>query len=234
MKTTPPILLCYLFIMCLSYIKAQDSIYLINNAKISVKIIEIGESHVKYMRYGNLLDTLYNINKEAISKIKFSNGIIDSTKIVSTKASIVITYTIKKEKMNNKIIIENRGQLRYMGLSLHDKEIRSLIQQQENLYNKALLNTEYEKMIGFKRNKLIVAPILLFIGFAVVVVPLVSLATNEFIAKGLNPSERLDLALTAIIGGAFIRITSCVLSKMSSNKQKNQRKYLAMLYNEFN
>ena len=121
-----------------------------------------------------------------------------------------------------------------MGIILRDRDIQNLIEQQENLHNKALLNIEYEKMIGFKRNKRIVAPILLITGFAVVVVPFVSLASGEFIAKGLNSSESINLALTSIIGGALIRITSCVLSKVNSNKQKYQRKHLAILYNEFN
>ena len=234
MKTIPPVLLSYLFIMSLSFVKAQDSIYLINNTKISAKIIEIGENHIKYNRYGSLFDTLYSVNKDVITLLKFSNGIIDSVKTFSTSAPIIITFAVKKENINSKILIEKNGRLRYMGIILRDRDIQNLIEQQENLHNKALLNIEYEKMIGFKRNKRIVAPILLITGFAVVVVPFVSLASGEFIAKGLNSSESINLALTSIIGGALIRITSCVISKVNSNKQKNQRKHLAILYNEFN
>ena len=69
MKTIPPILLCYLFIMCLSFVKAQDS----TNSNINTKILIKGkkliyQSHILNDRV--LEGMIDNVNFSETKKIR--------------------------------------------------------------------------------------------------------------------------------------------------------------------
>ena len=87
-------------------------------------------------------------------------------------------------------------------------------------------------MIKFKQYKRILVPILLGIGIGVIPVIVISIAKNLISSR--NDKYQISSAISNIIGGAIIRITSIIISKVCSNKQKNQRRIIMDLYNNYN
>lgn len=67
---------------------ADDIIYLKNGEEVRSKINKIGTSVVEYKKVSNLEGPVYEINKEDISKIVYSNGEEDVFKFLSNKPII--------------------------------------------------------------------------------------------------------------------------------------------------
>ncbi len=80
---------------------AQDILILINNQRAKVKIIEVGDTEIKYLLYSNLDGPIQNIKREKVDKIVYENG---DTKIIYEDLSIrVPLFGMKYYKGSSRI-----------------------------------------------------------------------------------------------------------------------------------
>ena len=75
-------------------VKAQDTLYLKNGAKIGSKILEITPTEIKYKKFDNIEGPTYTTHGSDISLVKYKNGAIDTIKVEPPAA--VVTKTPSK------------------------------------------------------------------------------------------------------------------------------------------
>ena len=72
------ILLIAIFAICYVSVNAQDIIKTKDNTEVLSKVIEIGETSVKYKKWENLSGPTYTMSISKISSIIYQNGSVES------------------------------------------------------------------------------------------------------------------------------------------------------------
>ena len=97
-----------LILLCLPLLTfAQDNIVLKNGEEINAKILEVGESNVKYKRFNNQNGPVYTKSKDEIFFIKYSNGEKD---VFSSNSS---NNSRSKNTQNKKVLISGASTFMY-------------------------------------------------------------------------------------------------------------------------
>ena len=206
-------------ILNLNSVKGQDTIIFENNAALTAKVIEIG---IQYVSYKQIVDFTYSINKNRIKYIKYANGFTDTLKISENK--------IAEYKPHAKIEIR-RNTLLYKGKILNDRKLKSLIDSCELPENQAILKSKFLAMKEFKRREGVYTPIGFALGFAIVPASMMYVISNAD-NYAFTTESKLNIIAGGIIAGAIIRITCHVIHKVSKNKKYNERREIALAYNE--
>jgi len=94
-------ILAFIFAVASGVIAAQsDTLFLKNGKTIASKIIEVNEFDIKYKRADLPDGPTYNLNKESIKKIKYSNGVEESVML----DELVVQQNISKVLQQRQVI----------------------------------------------------------------------------------------------------------------------------------
>ncbi len=206
---------------------AQDTIYFKNTSNLSAKVLEVGIKEIKYKHYNDSTGFVFNMNKNKISCIKYANGYTDTIKTAFDPVFETDAYTV----LNNNSIKILGKRLVYNGKTLNDKKLKSLIETCPVPGTRELLKKEFKDMKRYELNQKLYAPIGLTTGFMAVIITAPLLTEPN--ARGFQYSPQTwQIAAAGIIGGAIIRISSCVISTINKNKRRNKRNEIALIYND--
>ena len=122
------ILLIAIFAICYVSVNAQDIIKTKDNTEVLSKVIEIGETSVKYKKWENLSGPTYTMSISKISSIIYQNGSVESfTNYVVEKSDVATSIDIAGEKVSTSVQTSGNNISRSVGN----------VARQQDLYAKA-------------------------------------------------------------------------------------------------
>jgi len=221
MKNT---LLLFLF-FAYSATQAQDTIYKRTGELLSVKVLEISATEIKYKRFTMQDGPVFISDKNDIKKIKFLNGAVDSF-IVSGPVVIAGPQVIVQNQLQvlRAGIIENprAGLYYYNNMQIAEKRMLFLATDK----NRTWRNKELDKAIletrDYKSNQYIAG----FGGPALAIVCLIASAQAGRTNSNTNVSSALSLNAIGIF------IASQIVTPMFKRKRAQSARRVVELYNK--
>ena len=203
-------LLAILLIAIYSSVNAQDVITLKDNTTINVKVLEIGETHVKYKKWDNLEGPTYNTNISNIISVTYQNGSRDVFSNYQTpKSDIAQSIDNAGEKVSKGVISSGNNIAR--GID------NSVFIQQQKLYGQAkglrvaayasiLIFTGGSIALGVVTDMIWLGAVGPFIGVAIATPCLISANRKESTASSLvmadiykhSINDKFSVGLTAM------------------------------------
>lgn len=99
------ILLIAIFAICYVSVNAQDIIKTKDNTEVLSKVIEIGETSVKYKKWENLSGPTYTMSISKISSIIYQNGSVESfTNYVVEKSDVATSIDKAGDRVSSSVI----------------------------------------------------------------------------------------------------------------------------------
>lgn len=199
--------------------QAQDTICFKNNTCINAKILEVNSKEVRYLKQELNDGPVYVASGSDIRFLKYKNGVVDSIK--TTAVSVIQNQdtlflqpiTIKGKRL----VYDNRN--------LTDRKLKLLINDYPVPQTREELKREFRKMQRCEIAQKVCAPIGFASGFVLVAGSMVYILDKE-------PKQTALIAITSVIGGAIIRISSHVIFNVYRNKRFYSRKKIALMYNQ--
>lgn len=132
------ILLIAIFAICYVSVNAQDIIKTKDNTEVLSRVIEIGETSVKYKKWENLSGPTYTMSISKISSIIYQNGSVESFTNYVVEESVVATSIDKAgDKVSSSVIASGN-------------KISRGIDNSVNIQRQELLNQAHQiKVIGW-------------------------------------------------------------------------------------
>ena len=192
---------------------AQDTIYFRNNSVVAAKISEIGVEEIKYKRFDNPEGPSYINAKSEITKIKYSNGAIDTITYVSSKADVAIADTASHK--NDLRLIGTK--LYYGNQAVGQMKARFLLKNKVLSPNQA---SAIKETISMKRKQHTYNALgtgLFVTGFAVPAVVSIGVLFEDNADANKNAVNEI---VACAITGALFRIAGHVVVKITKNKSK--------------
>jgi hypothetical protein len=216
MKITKIITLTFLITIISEMMNAQDTIYFKDKSIISSKIIEIGITEIQYRKFDNLAGPIYNVLKNTVKSIKYSNGQIDSLSFVSSTNKEIVQIEKNQSKIGQSKLQLSGMNLYYEGSKLGIRKTNQLIESNSLTENQRNLIMEIKnvKLVGKDQRKLGTG---LFV--AGLIVPILTSAAAIYIDEQLA----LPLFFIGVIAGAALRVTGHVYMKIGKNKAKAKK-----------
>jgi hypothetical protein len=216
MKITKIITLTFLITIISEMMNAQDTIYFKDKSIISSKIIEIGITEIQYRKFDNLAGPIYNVLKNTVKSIKYSNGEIDSLSFVSSTNKEIVQIEKNQSKIGQSKLQLSGMNLYYEGSKLGIRKTNQLIESNSLTENQRNLIMEIKnvKLVGKDQRKLGTG---LFV--AGLIVPILTSAAAIYIDEQLA----LPLFFIGVIAGAALRVTGHVYMKIGKNKAKAKK-----------
>lgn len=237
-----------LLIICLSA-NAQDTLTLTSGAKIPAKVLEVNPTTIKYKHGNNMTGPDYVEEKSNILAIKYSNGIIDSFKVVKavqiTQATNQPTVTIgkisetpKKQHFTfNKIVsVDNKYYFatesnerlpRAIGISKIMRTAQSLCVQKPSPALEESLRKTRQSKIRQTVFGIVGAPLIL-VGFGTTLVS--GIIYNESSLSSDQEGAAVGLTIGTVI--LTTGITFEIVSIINGHKKQKRLKETVDLYNQ--
>lgn len=101
-------LLVLLFALCAGMVSAQDVIVKKDGSTILSKVLEVGESEIKYKKFDNLNGPTYTIKKSELQSINYQNGAKDtfSTPVREENRYLPNNQNDGVQRMNDRALLE--------------------------------------------------------------------------------------------------------------------------------
>ncbi len=205
--------------------QAQDTIYKRTGELLSVKVLEISATEIKYKRFTMQDGPVFISDKNDIKKIKFLNGAVDSF-IVSGPVVVARPQVIVQNELQvlRAGIIENprAGLYYYNNMQIAEKRMLFLATDK----NRTWRNKELDKAIietrDYKSNQYISG----FGGPALAIVCLIASAQAGRTNSNINVSSALSLNAIGIF------IASQIVTPMFKRKRVQSARRVVELYNK--
>lgn len=200
-------------ILCLlnKFLFSQDTLRFTNNQIKAVKVLEVGISEIKYLRFDNLTGPTYTVGKYDVQSIKYANGQIDSFDV---KAEPSVQQNKVPEKLENnnsaqeKILIEG-NRLFYKNKPMGEARLGKVILQEPLGQKRNLLVQEYQNMKNYRKRQYLFG----FVGLGAGV----AAAYIGFIGAIVSGDP------TPIVGGLVVGLTCGITGAIISGKNKSMR-----------
>jgi hypothetical protein len=219
MKITKISAIVFLITIISEMMNAQDTIYFKDKSIISSKIIEIGITEIQYRKFDNLAGPIYNVLKNTVKSIKYSNGEIDSLSFVASPNKEIVQIETN-QFTNEQSKLQLRGiDLYYDGSKLRKRKTNQLIESNALTENQRNLIMEIKnvKLVGKDQRKL--GTRLFVTGLIVPILTSPAAIYMEYEGVELG----LPLFFIGVIAGAALRVTGHVNMKIGKNKAKAKK-----------
>ncbi len=207
-------------LMVLSFVmNGQDTIFFKDKSIISSKIIEIGITEIQYRKFDNLAGPIYNVLKNSIKSIKYSNGEIDSVSFVDISMKEIVQIEKNQSKIGQTKLQLSGMNLYYEGSKLGLRKTNQLIKSNSLTDNQRNLIMEIKNVKQVGKTQKGIGTGLFITGFAVPAV------VTVFSFQALDFSQDSFWGTIAIgaLSGAIIRTTGQVFMKIGRNKAKAKK-----------
>lgn len=209
----------FLFLIFNCALRAQDTIRFANGNILAAKVMEVGETEIKYNRYDNLTGPLYVADRNEIKSLKYANGSMDVFKSAEPKAEKPIASEQKPSALSYKKIDIIDKRLYYNDRTINERTLLRLADNCPDVTKKNILAGEKARLYQY-RNKRSMSAWLLYGGIGVAYFGIIA------------GSEGADGAgAMAFVLGTGASITGGVLTSMYKNKRKQKRVDIAHIYN---
>ena len=219
MKNTKISAIVFLLMVLSIVMNGQDTIYFKDKSVISSKIIEIGITEIQYRKFDNLSGPIYNVLKNTVKSIKYSNGEIDSLSFVASTNKEIVQIEKNQSKIGQSKLQLSGMNLYYEGSKLGIRKTNQLIESNSLTENQRNLIMEIKNVKSTGKTHKGVGTGLFVTGFAVpALVTALAFTTSDF-------SEDSFWGTIAIgaLSGAIIRTTGQVFMKIGRNKAKAKK-----------
>ncbi len=206
------------------FMKAQDTIYFMNSSAVCAKINEIGISEIKYNRFDNISGPNYTVSKTEIKKIRYSNGIIDSTSFLNPK--------VEASKINPpvKAMVLTGTDIYYNGKIQGEFAMHRLISTHALSENQLQLVKDLKKLKQQEKGYNTLGTGLFVTGFAVPAI--VTLGSLSGSSNSMEPANAVQNIVAGALVGALLRISGHVVMKIGKNKTKAKKLDFLQKYNQ--
>jgi hypothetical protein len=196
------------------FLNAQDTIYFNNNSVLSTKISEVGVSEIKYLRFDNLTGPAYTVSKTDIKRIRYANGMIDSTSFVTAKVQAAPFNAPVKGMVLIGTEVYYNGKIQG-GFAMH-----RLISTHALSDNQLHIVKELKRLKRPEKGYSALGTGLFVTGFAIPTVVTIGTLSDD----RLYGSDRaINTIVAGAITGALFRIAGQVILKVNKNKSKARK-----------
>jgi hypothetical protein len=216
-------LICFCFSICGLY--SQDTLYFRNKDVVPAKVLEVGTSLIRYLRFAD--GPNYSVEKKEVAYIRYANGSVDTIRV-----SQINTLSVAGNPAGNQSILFHNKKLYFHEHFLSDHTLKMLIEAYPFPKNKNLMIREFDEMQMHKRNQY-VANGVAAAGFILPAITSVYSVEASF-GSNLSDDQVATIFVGGIITGAAIRIISFAYVKINKNKRAKNASNIARLYNEMN
>ena len=200
-------------------VKAQDTIRFANGNIIAAKVMEVGETEIKYNRFDNVSGPLYVAEKNEVKSIKYANGSFDVFTPTAPKTEKPVSLQQNPTATSYQKIEIHGRRLMYNDRNINEKTLLRLVDACPDISKRDLLEREKATLFQY-RNKRSMSAWLLYGGIGVAYFGIIA------------GSEGADGAgAMAFVLGTGASITGGILTSMYKNKRKQKRVDIAHIYN---
>lgn len=212
-------------ILCLlnKFLFSQDTLRFTNNQIKAVKVLEVGISEIKYLRFDNLTGPTYTVGKYDVQSIKYANGQIDSFDV---KAELSVQQNKVPEKLENnnsaqeKILIEG-NRLFYKNKPMGEARLGKVILQEPLGQKRNLLVQEYQNMKNYRKRQYTFGFVGLGVGVVAAYVGILGTAFSNDPAPFVS-----SLAIGVACG-----VTGAIISGKNKSMRNKKKLEVAKIYN---
>ena len=220
MKRFTKLSLAAIFCMSSILMKSQDTIYFKDKSVIAVKISEVDVNEITYQHLDNLDGPKYQANKRNLFLIKYSNGSVDSIKLIP-----VVSSSINEIKNGTDEVWLSGSKIIYHNKTISDNQLKSMMEDHFSSEKQLLLKKEFNEFNEYKIKEGALAPALFLTGAMVHCYALLQLSNMVF------ESSDPIIGVSALVLGAALRITGHIVNKVYRNKKISKREDIVNMYN---